>query len=103
MRTTTRLTLVTTSVVLVAVLAGIGRSQQAPRPPADAVQEAQTPRETLVSRPEQSKTELDRSGLFSAPAPSTPALEQQPDKGRKTRFVFARDPHNAKRPLQTFE
>ncbi|MDP9143689.1 MAG: hypothetical protein M3N43_03170, partial [Actinomycetota bacterium] len=103
MRTTTQLTLVTTSAVLVAVFAGIGLSQQAPRPPADAVQEAQTPRDVPRARAEQQQTDHDRSGLFSAPAPSSPVLDQQPDKGRETGFVFARDPHNAKRPMQTFE
>jgi len=103
MRTTTQVTLVATSAVLVAIFAGVGLSQQAPRPPADAVQEAQTSRDLPRSRPEQQQTDHDRSGLFSAPAPSSPVLDQQPDKGRETGFLFARDPHNAKRPLQTFE
>ena len=103
MRTITQATLVATSAVLVAVFAGVGLSQQAPRPPADAIQEAQTSRDVPRARPEQQQTDHDRSGLFSAPAPSSPALDQQPDKGRETGFVFGRDPHNAKRPLQTFE
>ena len=56
-----------------------------------------------LARPEQRQTEHDRSTLFSAPAPSSPVLDQQPDKGRETGFDFARDPLNAKRPMQTFE
>jgi hypothetical protein len=103
MRTITQLTLVATSAVLVAIFAGVGLSQQAPRPPADAIQEAQTSRDVPRARPEQQQTDHDRSVLFSAPAPSSPVLDQQPDKGRETGFVFGRDPHNAKRPLQTFE
>jgi hypothetical protein len=103
MQTTTRLAAVSTSAVLVAVFVGIGRSQQPLRQPADAVQEAQTSCEAPLLRPEQTKTEHDRSGLFSAPAPSSPVWDQQPDNGRAMGFVFARDPHNAKRPLQTFE
>ncbi|MGH7415629.1 MAG: cytochrome B6, partial [Candidatus Rokuibacteriota bacterium] len=76
-----------------------------PRSPSDAVQEAQTPRRVEETRPEQRKTEHDRSKVFSpeSAAPSSPALESQPDEGRETGFVFARDPHNAKKPMQTFE
>ena len=103
MRKATQLALMTTSAALVAVFVGIGRGQQPPRQPTDAVQEAQTPRDVPVARPEQRQTDHDRSGVFSAPAPSSSVLDAQPDKGRETGFLFARDPHNAKRLLQTFE
>ena len=86
MQKTTRLVLVTTSAALVAVFVGIGRSQQPPRPPADAVQEAQTSRDVPPARPEQRQTEHDRSGVFAMPAPSSPALDAQPDKGRETGY-----------------
>ena len=80
-----------------------GRRQ--PAPPPDAVAEAQTPRKVAVKRPEQKKTEHDRSGIFAGPkAPeSSRALEGQPEKGQMTGFDFARDPLNSKRPMQTAE
>ena len=76
--------------------------QQTPRPP-DAVQEAQTPRAVPTKRPEQNKTQHDQSNIFTAPAPSSPILEQQADKGQEKGFVFARDPHDAMRPMQSFD
>ncbi|MEX2561247.1 MAG: hypothetical protein WD403_15095, partial [Pirellulales bacterium] len=73
--------------------------------PVDAIQEAQVPRAPAVKRPEQEKTEHDRSDRFAASnAPnSSPALEEQPEKGQILGFDFFRDPLNAKHPLQTFE
>ena len=97
MRKATQLALVTTSAALVAVFVGIGRGQQPPRQPADAVQEAQTSRDVPLARPELRQTDHDRSGVFGTPSPSSPVLDAQPDKGRETGFVFGRDPHNAKR------
>jgi cytochrome c peroxidase len=92
-----------TAATLVAVFVSSGGGQQPARPPADAVQDVETPRAVPATRPEQSRTDHDRSGVFAAPAPSSPVLGQQPDQGRETGFVFARDPHNAKRPMQTFD
>jgi len=71
----------------------------------DAVMEAQTPRETPIARPEQRKNEHDRSNIFSATnaKPSSPAFENQPDKGKTLGFEFYRDPLNAKKPMQAFE
>ena len=76
-----------------------------PSPPPDAVAEAQTPRKVAVERPEQKKTEHDRSGAFAGPnAPeSSRVLEGQPEKGQITGFDFVRDPLNAQRPMQTAE
>ena len=76
-----------------------------PRAPADAVQEAQTPRAVPETRPEQRKTEHDRSNVFNpgTPAPSSSALPSQRDEGRGLGFDFSRDPFNAKKPMQTFE
>src|SRR4051794_40046543 len=56
----------------------------------DSVMEAQTPRETPVTRPEQRKNEHDRSNIFSATnaKPSSPAFENQPDKGKTLGFEF---------------
>jgi cytochrome c peroxidase len=93
-------------VVILAVSATPGRSQRAQTsPPADAVQEAQTPRPVPATRPEQAKTRHDGSDAFAAPnaPPSSPVLETQPDKGQVLGFDFSRDPFNAKRPMQTFD
>ncbi|MEX2120945.1 MAG: cytochrome B6 [Pirellulales bacterium] len=81
------------------------RGEAARQRPVDAIQEAQVPREAAVKRPEQEKTEHDRSDRFAASnAPnSSPALEEQPEKGQILGFDFFRDPLNAKHPLQTFE
>ena len=80
---------------------------QTPPPfrPADAVQDAQTPRAVPETRPEQRKTDHDRSAVFSpgTPAPSSSALPAQPDEGKVTGFDFSRDPFGAKKPMQTFE
>lgn len=87
----------------------ISQSDAEPRPAKgpsrDAVMEAQTPRETPVTRPEQRKNEHDQSNVFSATnaKPSSPAFENQPDKGKTLGFEFYRDPLNAKKPMQTFE
>jgi cytochrome c peroxidase len=79
---------------------GIGQ-QRAPGP-SDAVQDAQTPRQVEAKRPEQQKNNHDQSTIFegaNAPA-SSPVLESQPDQGKMLGFDFARDPLNAKRPMQ---
>jgi cytochrome c peroxidase len=71
--------------------------------PPDAVADAQTPRPVPADRPEQQKSDHDRSDIFNAAnAPhSSNALESQPDKGEVRGFDFSRDPLNAKRPMQT--
>ena len=78
-----------------------GSSGQSP----DAVLNAQTVRDTSVTRPEQRKNEHDRSDVFGAPnaKPSSPAFDNQADKGKILGFDFYRDPLNAKKPMQTFE
>ena len=55
-----------------------------PRGPADAVQEAETPRGAPETRPEQRKTEHDRSSGSrpGTPAPSSSALPSQPEEGQ---------------------
>ena len=71
-----------------------------PSRPADAVQDAQTPRPVPETRPEQRKTDHDRSAVFSpgTPGPSSSALPAQPDEGQVTGFDFSRDPFGAKKP-----
>ena len=90
---------------LVAASAG-AQEPQAPAPPrrsGDAVQDAQTVQPVPITRPEQRKTDHDRSDVFggrSAP-PSSTAFEGQPDGGKMLGFDFARDPLNARVPMQS--
>ena len=93
-----------TSAFVAATAAGFAQAPAA-APPADAVQDAQTPRAVPAARPEQQKTEHDRSDVFAPgkPAPINPALNDQPDQGRVTGFDFSKDPFGAKKVGQTFE
>lgn len=83
--------------------------QPASKPPsephraADAVQDAQTPRSGTAERPEQKKSAHDKSDVFAKPRTINPAVDDQAQKGRVLGFDFARDPFDAKRPMQTFE
>ncbi len=89
------------------VLSADPRSRQddSRTPPHDAVADAQTPRAVPADRPEQKKDEHDRSNRFDAAnaAPSSPALEDQPEEGKLKGFDFARDPLDAKKPMQSPE
>lgn len=88
------------------LLSGAAWAQDSNRcPPFDAIQDAQTPRDVPVTRPEQRKTEHDLSDIFNASQaiPSSRALAAQPDQGKMLGFDFYRDPLNSKRPFQTFE
>ena len=75
------------------------------KPAPDAVLDAQTPRDDGRKRPEQQKSAHDNSDAFSpAKAPvSSPVLKQQPEQGEIRGFDLARDPFNAKKPMQTAE
>jgi cytochrome c peroxidase len=66
------------------------------------VQDAQTPRAASGKRPEQQKSAHDRSDIFGATKakPSSPAFKVQPDQGEMRGFDFARDPLNAKTPME---
>jgi cytochrome c peroxidase len=81
---------------------GQGTAPARPAAPADAVQQAQRPQAVPVTRPEQRKTPHDQQDPGKT-APSAAASESQPDKGQGLGFDFARDPFNAKRPMQTAE
>ena len=80
----------------------VGISQQQKPTASEAVQEAQTPRQVQITRPEQQATTHDQSDIFSATnaPPSSPVFETQPDQGKMLGFDFARDPLNAKHPMQ---
>ncbi len=110
MRNQTRVTITLKILVIISSLVLMVWAQQRPQPQEgaqsrDTVTQAQTPREVPASRPEQRKTEHDRSDVFkdTNAKPSSPELENQPEQGKITGFDFARDPLNAKRPMQTFE
>lgn len=75
-----------------------------PTPLADAVEEAQSPRAVVVSRPEQEKGPADAPEKFlpdKVPHAATP-VKDQPHAGKVTGFDFVRDPLNAQKPMQTF-
>jgi len=98
------------SITAVGVLVGLWSAPSVgqtpgPRPPADAVQGAQQAAPVAESRPEQRKTEHDRSRAFdpSAAPPSSDVLPGQPDGGDVKGFDFSRDPFGAQKPMQTFE
>jgi cytochrome c peroxidase len=73
--------------------------------PYDAVLDAQTVREVPVTRPEQQKTDHDRSELFNATkaSPSSSAFVGQPKQGKISGFEFYRDPLNSDKPMTSFE
>ncbi|MDO9271049.1 MAG: cytochrome B6 [Methylobacter sp.] len=68
----------------------------------DAVADAQTPKTVRSDRPEQKKTDHDRSDLFTAPKAlsSSPVLKDQPKEGKVSGFDFFRDPLGADQPYQ---
>lgn len=68
----------------------------------DAVADAQTPRTVRSERPEQKKTDHDRSDLFNVPKAlsSSPVLKDQPKEGKVSGFDFFRDPLGADQPYQ---
>jgi cytochrome c peroxidase len=72
------------------------------RPPHDAVAEAQESKTVQSQRPEQRKTEHDRSAIFEAEKAraSSPAFLDQPKDGKNSGFDFYRDPLNSDKPGQ---
>jgi hypothetical protein len=68
----------------------------------DAVAQAQTPIPVQATRPEQRKTDHDRSSIFGATnaQSSSPVFQNQPKQGKNSGFDFYRDPLNADRPSQ---
>ena len=71
----------------------------------DVVEAAQKPGTVATNRPEQRKTDHDRSALFNASnsEPSSPVFRNQPKAGRVSGFDFYRDPLNADRPFMVFD
>ncbi len=104
---TRKLALVTTCSLLASGLifssAAAPRQNQVPTAPRDAVAQAQQPTPVPVTRPEQRKTDHDRSDIFKATRakPSSPVFNDQPKQGKISGFDFYRDPLNADRPNQS--
>jgi len=77
-------------------------AQQAPQTQTspDAIEEAQRPRNSAPSRPEQNKSAHDQSAIFSAPSakPASDVSDGQPKQGKISGFDFYRDPLNADQP-----
>ncbi|HEY8160398.1 MAG TPA: cytochrome B6 [Methylobacter sp.] len=71
----------------------------------DAIADAQTPKTVRSDRPEQKKTDHDRSDIFYAPKAlsSSPVLKDQPKEGKVSGFDFFRDPLGADQPYQKTE
>ncbi len=82
-----------------------GTQDERPRPPADAVLEAQSQKALAPVRPEQRKTDHDHSDIFEAKnaPPSSGALKEQVKEGKNSGFDFYRDPLNSDRPGMTAE
>ncbi|HEY2893914.1 MAG TPA: cytochrome B6 [Pirellulales bacterium] len=88
---------------LVVLSAQPNRDSTQGKRPRDAVQDAQTPQPSKRERVEQKLNEHDKSGIFAASKAevSSPALENQPEKGQIQGFDFYRDPLNAKKPMES--
>ena len=76
-----------------------------PKPPRDAIVEAQTHPEVPVERPEQKKSAHDLSDIFapSKALPTTQAVTKQTDQGQFLGFDLYKDPIGALKPGVTFE
>ena len=74
-------------------------------PPPDAVTNGQTHKSVSPARPEQKKTDHDRSPMYDAKnAPSASgAVKAQPKEGKNPGFDPYKDPFGADRPGVTFE
>src|ERR1700739_3818100 len=88
------------SVLLVFAFFPVAAQENSQQASQDAVMDAQQPQSVPVERPEQKKTEHDRSDIFktqNAQAVS-PQLKKQPEEGKTSGFDFYRDPLNSERP-----
>jgi cytochrome c peroxidase len=96
--------------VFVVLLSGyamtLALAQQAGAPPSqDAVANAQRPSPTETERPEQRKSDHDRSEVFNPQQaePGSPVFEKQPKEGKISGFDFVRDPLNADEPFESLD
>lgn len=87
-------------VVVGTALTLLSFQQNSGKRPTDVVADAQTSQPVTLSRPEQQKTDHDRSAIFLAAnaQPASPVFRNQPTEGRNSGFDFYRDPLNSDRP-----
>jgi len=92
-------------VLVATVLTTLSWQQNSQSRPADVVEAAQKTAPVGATRPEQQKSEHDRSSVFMATNadPASPVVRSQPKGGRITGFDFYRDPLNADQPFARFE
>src|SRR6185312_4492094 len=90
------------AVFLTGCVTAAAEDKKVPRAPHDAVAQAQETRTVPIERPEQRKTDHDRSAIFDAQKArsSSPAFLDQPRDGKNSGFDFYRDPLGAEKPLQ---
>src|SRR2546423_4408988 len=95
--------LVPAALIVLLVAGSSAQQNPAPAPPHDAVAQAQEPTPVPGTRPEQKKTDHDRSNIFNATdaKPSSPVFKDQPKQGKVSGFDFYRDPLNSDRPNQS--
>jgi cytochrome c peroxidase len=81
-------------------VAFVRAQQPPPAAPRDAVAQAQQSTSPPATRPEQVKSDHDRSNIFEPPQaqPASPVFDKQPKQGKISGFDFVRDPLNADRP-----
>ncbi|MGI9074467.1 MAG: cytochrome B6 [Bryobacteraceae bacterium] len=89
------------SAILCAVSFTVVRAQNTNQSPPDTVVAAQQPSPAPAERPEQNKTEHDRSDVFNVQnaKPSSPVFKGQPKEGKNSGFDFYRDPLNSDKPF----
>jgi cytochrome c peroxidase len=92
-------------IITATVLTSVSLQQNSNKRPADAVEAAQKPGPINDNRPEQQKTDHDRSPVFVASNadPSSPVFRNQAKGGRITGFDFYRDPLNSDKAFTRFE
>lgn len=92
-------------ITLIATLSSASLLAQDKVPPLDAVQAAQAPERVPEKRPEQHLNIHDKAAIYKATEaePASRDFKTQPDEGAVLGFDFARDPLNAKKPMQTPE
>jgi cytochrome c peroxidase len=96
--------------VVVGLLSGyamtLAFAQQSTAPsPQDAIANAQRPSPAETTRPEQRKSDHDRSGIFDPQQaePASPVFQKQPKEGKVSGFDFVRDPLNADEPFESLD
>lgn len=99
------ISLLVVCVLAVTVVTTLSIQQRSQTRPDDAVAAAEKPSPVAPDRPEQQKTDHDRSfvSIAANAEPSSPVFASQPSSGKITGFDFYRDPLNAAHPFMTLD